>query len=374
MPLTNTPASPRAALLLTALWLVICAAALLAGCTRAAPSSELPESAAIAPLPATLAETGLYADASMATVAADVLTFTPQYPLWSDGAAKRRWIRLPQGAAIDGSDPDAWRFPVGTTLWKEFAFGTKVETRMIERLADGTWRFAAYAWSADGQSATLVPEDGVKRAHEIRPGVQHSIPARQDCLACHGGRPDPVLGFTALQLSPDRDPLAPHAETPPAGAIDLAGLRARGLLVGKPRGDTEPAPRIVARSPHERAALGYLHANCASCHATGGPLNDLGMALDVRLADGTRSAALDTTLGTPARFRVPGAPTETALRLAGGHPAASLVYRRAASRDAALQMPPLGTKTPDVEALALLEAWIREDLADPAQPPDPPKE
>jgi len=33
-----------------------------------------------------------------------------------------------------------------------------------------------------------------------------------DCRACHEGRTTPVLGFSALQLSPDRDPNAPHAQ------------------------------------------------------------------------------------------------------------------------------------------------------------------
>ena len=76
-----------------------------------------------------LADTGLYQDASAERVAADVLAYTPQYPLWSDGATKRRWIRLPPGAAIDASDPDAWVFPIGTQIWKEFSFGGRVETR-----------------------------------------------------------------------------------------------------------------------------------------------------------------------------------------------------------------------------------------------------
>ena len=39
------------------------------------------------------------------------LAFAPQYPLWTDGAAKRRWISLPPGTAIDASDPENWVFP-----------------------------------------------------------------------------------------------------------------------------------------------------------------------------------------------------------------------------------------------------------------------
>ena len=102
--------------------------------------------------PQDLRETGLYADAETLQIDPKHLAFSPQYPLWTDGAAKRRWISLPPDSAIDASDPDAWIFPVGTRLWKEFSFnGRRVETRYMERRPDGQWLYAAYAWSADGR-------------------------------------------------------------------------------------------------------------------------------------------------------------------------------------------------------------------------------
>jgi len=86
-----------------------------------------------APLPEHLGQTGLYADRALTTPARDVLAYTPQYPLWSDRATKRRWIRLPRGTAIDARDPDAWVFPVGTKIWKEFSRDRRRETRLIVR-------------------------------------------------------------------------------------------------------------------------------------------------------------------------------------------------------------------------------------------------
>ncbi len=83
--------------------------------------------------PATLQETGLYSDWATKTVAPGTLLFSPQYPLWSDGATKTRWMRLPKGTFIDARNPDVWRFPVGTRFWKEFRFGRRAETRFIER-------------------------------------------------------------------------------------------------------------------------------------------------------------------------------------------------------------------------------------------------
>jgi hypothetical protein len=117
--------------------------------------------AAAAPLPQHLSETGLYVKGSSTQIDPQNVAFSPQYPLWSDGTRKRRWIYLPPGATIDASKADAWEFPTGTRLWKEFALDRRVETRFIERLPDGAWRFAAYVWNEDGTDATLAPADGI---------------------------------------------------------------------------------------------------------------------------------------------------------------------------------------------------------------------
>src|SRR5690349_21624340 len=141
------------------------------------------------PLPARLSETGLYSQG--------VRTFSPQYQLWSEGADKRRWILLPAGTAIDATNVDAWEFTRGTKLWKEFGFDRPVETRMIERLPDGSWRFSTYVWNADGTDAELAPEQGVRAlAVASAPNGRYAVPSRTDCLACHDGAPVPVLGFS----------------------------------------------------------------------------------------------------------------------------------------------------------------------------------
>lgn len=317
--------------------------------------------------PATLRETGLYAGWTTRTVRADNLPFTPQYPLWSDGAAKRRYVHLPQGTWIDASDPDAWRFPVGTKLWKEFRFhGRLVETRYIESTAEG-WRYAAYVWSADESEAVLAPDRGIAQSAPIRDGVRHSIPSRIDCRACHEGRPVPVLGFTALQLSPDRDRNAAHGEPLPAGDADLRMLVERGLVRGLPRRLVQKPPRIEGTAT-ERAALGYLYANCAMCHNASGPLASLGMSLDYTLGGGDRpdAAALTTALGQPSGYRVPGDTEGGSERVRPGDPDRSAVAVRMASRSAAAQMPPLGTRLVDEEAVKLIRRWIAEDLGSQA--------
>ena len=330
------------------------------------------------PLPERLADTGLYADFAAGTIAADVLPYVPQYPLWTDGATKRRFIRLPPGSAIDASDPDAWRFPAGTKLWKEFSFGRRVETRYLLLGADGKWTFASYLWSADGRDARLAPAGGVRGACESRPGVRFDLPSRLDCLACHQGGASEVLGFGALQLSSDRDPEAVHAEPPVAGGVDLAELVRRGLVRGLDARFVATPPRIAARSPRERAALGYLHANCGICHNSKGPLASLGLALDVRLAAAPDAAhpALATTVGQASRFR--GGCCSECVRVAAGNPERSTLVQRLSSRNPLVQMPPLGSRVVDEQARDLIVAWIREELArdgatpiDPVNPPQP---
>jgi len=321
--------------------------------------------------PADLRDTGLYASWTEKRIRPDNLAFSPQYPLWTDGATKRRWVHIPRGKWVDASRPDDWVFPPGTRFWKEFGFGRPVETRYLERRRDGTWLYATYVWSEDGREARLAPEFGIAVSAEIRPGVHHSIPGVADCRACHEGKTSPVLGFDALQLSPERDPLAPHGETLKADQNDLRALVARRLVRGLPARFLAEPPRIAAPTPAARAAIGYLHANCGGCHNDSGPLAPLGMSLAHALISrpGLETPACRTTVGQPTRAPLPGMPAGDRQRIAPGHPEASAILLRMRSRHPLLQMPPLGTKLVDAEAVALLERWIAEDL--PATPISP---
>lgn len=316
-------------------------------------------------LPERLGETGLYA--APGTVDPLCLPYSPQYPLWSDGAVKSRWIRLPAGRTIDASDDGAWGFPVGTKLWKEFAFaGRKVETRMLWRATPDTWVYGTYVWNDDQTEATLAPEEGIRDLVEIAPGKRHSIPGVADCKTCHESGPSRVLGFNALQLSDDRDPLAPHAEPLRPGTITLRSLVEARLLDPSRPDLVDHPPRIEAASPRERAALGYLAGNCGHCHNAAGPLSRLGLVLahdPVATAKGAPEPALATAIEATGRFRVPGIPEGTSRLIAPGAPDRSAVVYRMRSRRPASQMPPLGTVVPDDEAVRLVGSWISEDLA-----------
>ena len=139
-----------------------------------------------------LSETGLYASRSSHELQHDVRAYTPAFELWSDGASKRRFIMVPAGAQIDTRDADAWQFPVGTKLWKEFSVqGKRVETRYLEKLGPEAddWLMLPFVWRAQQDDAVLAV-DGARDAL----GTPHDVPAARDCMGCHGGTPSRELG------------------------------------------------------------------------------------------------------------------------------------------------------------------------------------
>jgi hypothetical protein len=348
--------SPRA-------WHLLSAGALLLVCaatSRVLGAGATSSAATFAP-PPRLSETGLYADAATLAVDPRNRPFAPQYPLWSDGAVKRRWVRLPDGAAIDTRDVNHWDFPVGTRFWKEFEFGgRRVETRLLVKTRADHWEFASYAWNQDQRDAVLAPAEGLASVAEVAPGKFHSVPSRDECRACHDSGRTEILGFTALQLSTDRDPLAPHAEPI---ADDMVTLRTlvdeRRLSPARPDLVATP-PRIAARDPRERAVLGYLSTNCGSCHNPKSSIASLGLFLEHQAdrPDTCAPDAIATTVNQPGHWVVPTAPAGASRIVSPGRPELSALLARAKSRRPSSQMPPIGTVVADREALEMVSAWI----------------
>jgi hypothetical protein len=312
------------------------------------------------PLPDRLSDTGLYLPGTL-DVDPRNRAFSPQYPLWTDGAQKARWIQLPPGSRIVARDADAWEFPVGTRLWKEFAFeGRKVETRMLWRATAERWAYGAYLWNEAQTEATLVPAEGARAVAQVAPGKSHDVPSRDDCRACHESGAGNVLGFSALQLSPDRDPGAPHAEPLQPGMVTLQTL-VDERLIDAPSGLFARAPRIPGNA-RTRAAFGYLSANCGHCHnaqsaiATARfPLRMPAYATPAHLAQ-----AIDALVARTTKWDLPHSTPGTTAMLRPGAPDTSALLVRMRSRRPSSQMPPLGSTVADIEAVNLVAAWIRD--------------
>jgi hypothetical protein len=294
-------------------------------------------------LPTDLSSTGLYSDVAAEKLADGVLWFEPEFELWSDGAVKRRWLWLPPGTRIDTSNLDDWRFPRGTKVWKEFARdGVRIETRLIQKIGDGDgredWANMAYLWKPDRSDALAVVE-GVIDAH----GTSHNVPAAIECQGCHGGRKSWLLGVSAVQLARDAPP----------GMVGLEELGLGGWL-----SDPPSEPITVPGNDTERAALGYLHANCGNCHNSNRPQKDENRCLDPE-------ASLDVWLQT-GTLESPGA-TNTYRTMSpwvsAGNPEESDLIARMKSRRFGFRwqgMPIMGSEQVDYTAVALLEKWILE--------------
>lgn len=321
-----------------------------------------------ADLPHRLADTGLYADGTVGSIDPRNRLFVPQYPLWSDGLKKRRWIYLPPGTTINGGDEYSWEFPVGTKFWKEFSFaGRRIETRLLWKTADAEWVPASYLWNEGGSDAVLAPEGGVPAVFEVAPGRWLSIPSRSDCTACHGRKPTSPLGFTALQLSPDRDPNAVHGEQLAPEALTLASLMEAGLL-RHARGDlAAKPPRIRTSTPAGRAVLGYLATNCGMCHNGTGEIAAMAPVLRGRELVENGDAVLRSFLDQRTRWQFTEAAEGQTVLVNSGAPERSALLARMRSRSPSSQMPPLGTVIRDQAAVDLVTSWIATEV--PALPP-----
>jgi hypothetical protein len=311
------------------------------------PFTPPPECAGTTVPPPTLICTGLYADVPTKTVARGVREYAPAIALWSDGAEKRRWISLPPGTTIDGSDPNEWVFPVGTRLWKEFSQeGRRVETRLWQKVTPTFWVNAAYAWNDDESAAARSMGGDIP----LQAGTYH-IPTQDECEKCHRGRTEHILGFAAVELGLEG-----------ASGVTLQTLADEGLLAPPP---ASTRLRIGDDGTGVAApALGWMHVNCGTtCHnansrASGFP-SGLRLRLDPGDLDGRPVADLEprsTTLGVP----VHAANWRGRVRIIPGNPVDSLLYDLISRRGTGTQMPPFASNLIDEEAVAFVADWIRQ--------------
>jgi uncharacterized repeat protein (TIGR03806 family) len=289
--------------------------------------------------PTQLSATGCVDAEDPTQPAAGMVPYDLNMPLWSDGAAKERWIALPDGETISVGDDGAWTFPVGSVLMKQFSLGgAPVETRLMLLHDDGNWSGYSYQWS--GNDATLL----VSSASIEVEGQTWSFPSRAQCLECHTASAGRVLGPRTEQL--DREVTYPNGAT----GNQLVMLAEAGFLEALPTSDA-PLPALDSDATVDARARAYLAANCAMCHRPegtgGGPMD---YRVETALADMyvCDEPPLNGDLGVAdARIVTPGDPSKSVLSL---RMHALDVHR----------MPPLGSAIVDTEGVAVIDAWIRE--------------
>jgi uncharacterized repeat protein (TIGR03806 family) len=297
--------------------------------------------------PTLLSETGCF-DLLDPTVPVEaMIPFEPNSELWSDGATKRRWLAMPDGATIDSDALGDLDLPIGSVLAKEFTVaGQRIETRLLVRHDDGLWAGYTYAWDAAETEATLV--DGALTVPT--PIGEWRIPSRAECLQCHTA----VAGFT---LGLEESQLNRELEYPSTGlfANQLFTLDAVGLLTDALENTPDqlpalPDPTTALQSP---AARSYLHVNCAHCHQPGGPgLGDI----DLRFTETEGNGCDLATAPVEGDLGVPGA-----LVVDPGSSATSVLSLRMNATDTN-RMPPLASVVVDPLGTSLVDGWI-DDMA-----------
>jgi hypothetical protein len=306
--------------------------------------------------PTTLLGTGLCMDAACTVFSPDVHEYTPQFPLWADGATKRRWIFLPPGTQIDTTDMDHWVFPQGTKLWKEFTRdGVRIETRYIvkelpnDNGPPNSWFYASYQWNLANDDTVLW--DAQAGAQNVN-GTQQDIPSRNNCKSCHENlKPSRVLGFQAIQLD----------LVGQAGQLDLDTLIQQQLLTAPPAGTTPHFP--LPGSAIDQAAFGYLHANCGHCHnPTSNFINNTPMVLRL---DTTKMASVEVTPTFLTTVNVTGSTlVDNGIVyhtvVLPQDPDDSIMIVRLNSTNPASHMPQLGSEVVDPDGQTALRAWIDE--------------
>lgn len=284
-----------------------------------------------------LSQTGCTAAGDVTRPAAGLVPYAPAAPFWSDGAAKERYLSIPDGTQITQGPDGDFLFPPGTVLTKSFSLaGKRIETRLFFRYADGGWAGFTYAWNAQGTDADLVTA-----STDINPGGQRwTLPSPAQCLACHTSAAGFSLGLEAAQL--DSTFQYPNGRA----ANQLATLMHVGMVAPGPAVPALPDPQGSA--PLEQRARAILHANCSQCHRPVGTAPNGDFRFGTAPAQGyCGKAPVAGDLGVPG-----------ALLVAPGAPEKSLVLLRMQALDAH-RMPPLASHVVDQASVEVLTSWIR---------------
>jgi len=294
-------------------------------------------------VPTQLSQTGcINTSAPGAPPLLSLIPYKPNAQFWSDGAAKDRFIGLPNGVNIGVPGSGDWDAPNGTVLVKHFRLANQlIETRLFMRHPDGVWAGYTYQWNQAQTQATRVVGGATRQVG----GQTWIYPSEGQCMQCHTNAAGFSLGLETAQLNGNHT-------YPQTGrtANQITTLNEINVLT-PPVGSNPPAfadPTDTSQSLTARARA-YLHTNCANCHrpgGTGGASLDLRHNTALAQMNACDVVPSDGDLGLPnARIIAPGA--------AGS----SVLHARMATRNVNA-MPPIASNLVDTAGAQLISAWI----------------
>lgn len=334
--------------------------------TEIAPDQQMPDK---------LSGTRLFADLRALKPATYLVPFEVNTPLWSDRAAKQRWIALPKGQKITGNWSERWRFPTGTVTVKHFdlplderdpknpATLRRLETRVLICDDQGGVFGAAYRWNDDLTDASIVdfPQTEVIDYVDAQGTPRKQTwyyPGRFECLTCHNPQTDLVLAFNARQLN--RDVMIDGLRENQLVRFARAGMFENPWTEAQLESLPHLAPIDDPQASIEHRVRSYLDANCAHCHRP-------------HVYTGTWDARFQTPLelqriiGNVAMFHQINDPQARVVR--PGDLEHSYMYKRISSNVSYMKMPPIGRNVIDDQAAALIGQWIQSLPPTPDLPP-----
>lgn len=297
-------------------------------------------------VPTLLSQTGCAAS-NPQNPSAGMVGYEINAPFWSDNAVKTRYFAMPNSGAFGTASDGDWTTPARSVIRKDFRLnGQMIETRLLMRQSNGDWAGYTYEWNSGQTDATLVDTAG----KDVTIGSQTwSYPSRAQCLQCHTQAAGFSLGLETQQMNRSTT----YSQTGrTANQLSTLSASAIGMLTPQVSDPTaQPALSDPAGSDSVGArARAWLHTNCAMCHRPSGPTPVSLNLLNSATLAATNTCNVDPTRGdlglTNAKIIAPGAPDS------------SVLLARANSRDASIQMPPVGSHIVDAAGVALLRSWI----------------
>ena len=290
-----------------------------------------------------------------------VIPYDLNTTLFTDYAAKHRFVWIPPGKAARYSPDEAFDFPEGTILVKNFGYPDAalagrerlIETRLLVH-ATGGWLPLPYVWNSAQTDATLdMNADPVEVNWKNPAGgsynIHYVIPNANQCRECHDqNKITGPIGPKARHLNRD-------LQYPEGRFNQLAYWTRIGYLQGAP--DPARAPRQAVWDDPSTGSLqdrarAYLDVNCAHCHSPEGAASNTGLYLSDLETDPTRLGFCKTPVATGK------ASANMLFDSVRGHPEDSILVHRMTSEEPKIMMPEIGRTITHKEGIELIRAWL----------------